>query len=141
VTDDALEMALRALRHRDRSTAEVDRHLEARGVGESERQRVLETLGRTGLVDDHRYAEARASSLADRGAGDVLIRHDLLRAGVVTDIVDEALATLASERERAELIVARRGGGARTARYLAGKGFTDDVVHAVVAEWPGETLG
>ena len=57
---DALDQALRALRHRDRSTAEVDRYLESRGVGEDERRTALETLTRTDLVDDRRYAERRA---------------------------------------------------------------------------------
>jgi regulatory protein len=138
---DALELALRALRHRDRSAAEVDRHLEARGVGEGERGTVLETLVRTGVVDDRRYAESRASSLAERGSGDMLIRDELRRAGVKRDVVEDALATLACERERAELVVARRGKGARTARYLAGKGFAEDIVHMVVAECHNEALG
>ena len=43
------------------------------------------------------------------------------------------MSALEGERERAERIVARRGPGAKTARYLAGKGFSDDVIHAVVA--------
>jgi regulatory protein len=141
VTDDALEVALRALRHRDRSVAEVERRLEARGLGEGERESVLETLVRTGVVDDRRYAESRAFSLAERGAGDELIRHELRGAGVEPDVVEEALATLAPERERAELVVARRGGGPKTARYLAGKGFAEDVVRAVVAKGDGEALG
>ena len=138
---DAVEQALRALRHRDRCVAEVDRHLEARGLEESDRQSAIATLVRTGVVDDRRYAESRASSLADRGAGDALIRHELLRAGVESDLVEVALEALAGERERAERIVARRGGGAKTARYLAGKGFAEEVVRAVVAHSQGEPLG
>jgi regulatory protein len=139
--DDAVEQALRDLRHRDRSAAEVDRRLEARGVGEVERRNALETLVRTGVVDDRRYAESRASSLADRGAGNTLIRQELLHAGVEADVVEDALVAIPPERERAGLIVARRGGGAKTARYLAGKGFAEDVVHAVVAQSHDEALG
>jgi SOS response regulatory protein OraA/RecX len=139
--DDALEHALRALRYRERSAAEVDRLLAARGVGDSERSEVLETLDRTALVDDRRFAESRASSLAGRGAGDALIRHELARAGVADDLVDEAIATLPPEIRRAERIVERRGGGAKTARYLVGKGFCEDVVHAAVADPRGEPLG
>jgi regulatory protein len=138
---DALELALRALRHRDRSTAEVERHLESRGVGEDERGGTLDTLVRTGVVDDRRFAESRASSLADRGAGDALIRHELRRSGVGAEDIEDAVATLESERARAERVVALRGGGPKTARYLAGKGFAEDVVHAVVADSLGETLG
>lgn len=141
MSDDALEQALRALRLRERSSAEIDRHLEARGLGESERREAIESLVRTGLVDDRRYAELRASSLADRGAGDALIRHELRRAGVDEDVLEDALAVLADEHERAEAIVARRGASARTARFLAGKGFAEDVVRAVVADSHAEPLG
>ena len=97
------------------------------------RVEALATLARTGLVDDRRFAETRAGRLADRGAGNAFIRHDLLRAGIDADLVEHALSELESERERAERIVARRGLGAKTARYLAGKGFSDEVVHAAVA--------
>jgi hypothetical protein len=51
------------------------------------------------------------------------------------------LGSLAGERERAQAIVERRGATAKTARYLAGKGFPDDVVHAVVAHARDEALG
>jgi SOS response regulatory protein OraA/RecX len=101
----------------------------------------LATLVRTGLVDDRRFAEARAAGLAHRGAGNAFIRHDLAMAGVDHDLIDHALTALESERERAERIVARRGGGAKTARYLAGKGFSEDVLHAVVAHAGGDALG
>ena len=141
MSDDALEHALRALRHRERSTAEISRRLEAQGVGEAARLQALERLVRTGLVDDRRYAELRASSLAERGAGNAFIRHELERVGISVDLVDDALATLADERERAEAIVARRGGGPKTARRLLGKGFAEDVVRAVVAESGDERLG
>jgi SOS response regulatory protein OraA/RecX len=138
---DALDQALRALRHRDRSTAEVDRYLESRGVGEDERRTALETLTRTDLVDDRRYAERRAQSLADRGAGNALIRHELACAGLDPVVVDDALGSLSSERERAEGIVARRGANPKTVRYLTGKGFSYDVVESLIAQSRRETLG
>ena len=43
--------------------------------------------------------------------------------------------------ERAQRIVGRRGASAKTARYLAGKGFSDDVVRDVVARERDEALG
>jgi SOS response regulatory protein OraA/RecX len=138
---DALDQALRALRHRDRSAAEVDRYLESRGVGDDDRKTALETLTRTDLVDDRRYAERRALTLADRGAGNALIRHELACAGLDPDIVDVALGSLSPERERAEAIVARRGASPKTARYLAGKGFSYDVVESFIAQPRRETLG
>jgi regulatory protein len=110
-------------------------------VPESDRVDALATLARTGLVDDRRYAETRAAALADRGAGNAFIRHDLTLAGVDDNLIEHAFATLEDERVRAERIVARRGTGAKTARYLAGKGFSEDVVHAAVARAGYDALG
>ena len=45
----------------------------------------LATLARTGLVDDRRFAEARARALAERGAGDALIGTISDSAGVERD--------------------------------------------------------
>ena len=70
-----------------------------------------------------------------------MIRHELVLAGVDEGVVEEALAALDRELVRAERIVARRGAHAKTARYLAGKGFSDDVVHAVVARVGDDGLG
>ena len=134
-------MALRALRHRDRTTDEIERLLESKGIGQNERQEVIETLVRTSLVDDARFAESRALALAERGAGNELIRHDLDRAGVDASTAAEAIAVLADETERASQIVARRGVSPKTARYLAGKGFSEDVIRNAVAWVQDEPLG
>jgi len=99
--DAALEQALRALRYRDRTACEIERFLESRGVGESERLEVVEKLVRTALVDDRRYAESRAIALAERGAGDERIRHELAFAGIDTEVADDVIGSLESEAERA----------------------------------------
>ena len=106
---DALELAYRALRVRDRSQRELDERLAARGVSEAAREEALATLRRTGLVDDRRFAERRASALAGRGAGNGLIRHELASAGVSEDLVEDALTALDPELERARSVVERRG--------------------------------
>jgi regulatory protein len=139
--DAAVEAALRLLRHRDRSAAHVDHELTARGFGVGEREEALATLQRTGLVDDTRFAEQRVASLAARGAGDALIRHDLEAAGVARGVVEDALAGLEHEHERARRIVERRGASPKTARYLAGKGFSNDAIHTVIARAGDEPLG
>lgn len=136
---DAVETALRALRARDRTAAELDARLRERGIDEDERRGALETLERAGYVDDERFAHGRAAALAARGSGDALIRDDLERRGVAAELVDEALSGLEPERERAACVVARRGGGAKTGRYLAARGFDAEVVREAVArDAPGE---
>jgi regulatory protein len=129
----AVDTALRALRHRDLSSCELEQRLRAKGFGESERAEALAMLERTGLLDETRFAEARARSLAARGAGDAAIRHALRVAGIPGELVEDALAALEPEPERARAIVERRGAGPKTARYLRGKGFADDVVAGVIA--------
>ncbi len=130
---DAVETALRALRHRDRSVAELDARLEERGVGEAERQEALETLARSGYLDDERFARSRAEQLAARAAGNALIRHDLQGRGIEPELVLAVLDELEPERERARRIVATRGRSAKTARYLAARGFGPDALDTVVA--------
>jgi len=130
---DAVETALRALRFRDRSAAELAARLEQRGVGEAERERALETLERIGYVDDERFAHMRAEQLADRGSGDALIRDDLERRGLAAGVVDSALGALEPERKRAVRIAERRGLSAKTARYLASRGFGEEALEALVA--------
>jgi regulatory protein len=137
----AVDTALRALRHRDLSARELEERLRAKGFDETDREDALATLERTGLLDDARFAETRARSLAARGAGDRAIRHALRLAGVAGDLVEEALQGLEPEAERAAAIVARRGSDPKTARYLRGKGFSEDAVAASVAAAGDEELG
>jgi regulatory protein len=139
--DDALESAFRALRHRDRSAAELRDWLARRKVPPAARAEAIETLTRTGLLDDARFAENRARVLAERGAGDALIRYELERAGVDGDVIEEALAGIEPEQTRAATIVRRRGAGAKTSRYLRSKGFSEDSVAGAVATEQDEALG
>jgi len=132
--EDALECALRALHHRDRSVWELDRRLRLKGFSEPEREQAIATLLRTGLLDDQRFAEARAMTLAGRGAGDALIRHALEVAGVSSELVDDALQAVPPEAERARLVVSRRGTGPGTTRYLTSKGFAEDVVDGLLRD-------
>jgi regulatory protein len=133
---DPIEVAVRALRSRDRTAAELAVRLERRGVGASERTEALETLERLGYLDDERVARDRANELARRGSGDALIRHDLEARGVASELVEAAIGELEPERERARRLVGERGPSAKTARYLASRGFGADALEVVVA--PGD---
>jgi SOS response regulatory protein OraA/RecX len=79
------------------------------------------------VLDDRRFALQRARALADRGKGNAAIRFDLERQGLEPVLVEEALAALDPERERAERIIARHGSGLKTARLLASRGFDHEV--------------
>jgi SOS response regulatory protein OraA/RecX len=138
---DAREVALRALRARDLSVAELERRLAERGVSQEDASDAISALARTGLLEDARVAERRAASLAERGGGDALIRHRLHMLGIGSELVEEAISSLEPEPERARRVVERRGAGPRTARYLVGKGFSEETVRALVATHTGDELG
>ena len=126
--------ALGALARRDHSVASLDARLARAGVREPERRDVVERAQLAGLVDDARFADARARLLAARGKGDALILDDLVRAGVEERDARAAVAVLEPEHDRAARIVAQRGVSIRTARFLAARGFTEETVGDVVAD-------
>jgi regulatory protein len=132
---DPMQVAVRALRHRDLSTAALDARLERAGVDAESRQDALDELARVGYVDDGRFAARRAHVLSDRGWGDAGIDADLRKQGLDADTREAALAELEPERNRARRIVDERGPGQRTAAYLTRRGFGFDAVEqAAVAE-------
>jgi hypothetical protein len=53
---------------------------------------------------------------------------------VEAQTVEAALAAVEPERERAAVLAARRGGGARAARWLAARGFGEEALETVIAE-------
>ena len=138
---EAVEQALAALRHRERSVEQLTRHLESRGVSEEERAETIATLTRTGLVDDRRFAESRAAVLVARGAGDTLVRHDLGSSGIDRETIEDVLGGLEDEAVRARRVVERRGASPKTERYLRGKGFSAETAYAAVAEDRADALG
>jgi regulatory protein len=131
---DPVELATRALRHRDRSAHEIAERLERAGVDEAARAEALDTLARLGYVDDARFAQTRAEALAGRGQGDAAIRFDLQRHGVDSETADAALAALEPELVRARAVVERRGATPRTARHLVAKGFSRETIDVALGD-------
>ncbi|MGB4592942.1 MAG: regulatory protein RecX, partial [Coriobacteriia bacterium] len=94
---------------------------------------IVGAFERTGLVDDHRFAESLVRSLLARGYGARRIERELARAGVeealIAEVLDQA-ATPDIERERALEMAERMVRSAPDVRKLAGrlarKGFGAD---------------
>lgn len=129
---DPIDVAARALRHRDRSRAQVSERLARAGVDSEQRADALELLERVGYVDDARFAANRATALAARGLGDEAIRHDLEASGVAAEALEAAFDALEPEVDRARSIAAASGRTARTAAQLARKGFSEDSIETAV---------
>jgi regulatory protein len=135
---EALRVARKALRHRDLSAQGLTERLSRRGISPAARNKALETLTRSGLVDDERFARLRAHALADRNLGNAAIRHDLDAQGIAPGLIEVACAELDPERERAERVVESRGLSARTLRYLTSRGFDSDVIAEFARDWAPE---
>jgi SOS response regulatory protein OraA/RecX len=125
---EALARATRAVAVRARSEHELNGRLARAGFAAAERSAAVGTLARAGYVDDARLAVDRAQALAGRGYGDAAIRHDLESRGIAGELVDLAVGGLPGEGERAAVLVARRGPGPATARFLARRGFGEDAI-------------
>ena len=129
---DPIEIAARALRHRDRSRAQIAARLERAGVDDERSAEALETLERVGYVDDARFTAARAATLAARGLGDAAIRDDLEANAIDAETVAEALASLTPEAERATAIAEAEGRTVKTAARLSRRGFSEESIEAAL---------
>ncbi len=133
--------ALSALSRADHTTATLRTKLAARGIAPAAREATLVTMGRSGLVDDARFARRRAAALADRGAGDAMIRDELERRGVASELITAAIEELEPEAERAARLITTHGHTPQTLRRLAAKGFGSDALEPLVADVYETELG
>lgn len=117
--------AASSLARRDLTEQELAERLSRAEVAPAVRNEAMGRLLRAGAIDDERVAKSRAETLAERGAGDALIRHDLTGRGIAVELVEAAVGALEPESARAERIVERRGASLETARHLARKGFSE----------------
>jgi regulatory protein len=129
---EAVEAGSRVLARRDHSEQAVRDALARKGIRRPERDEAVATLRRHGVLDDERLAHARAAALAERGLGDAAIAFRLRRDGIDPESCEPALAALEPERDRAVRLVAQRGATARTARWLAARGFAPEWIEAAI---------
>jgi regulatory protein len=138
-TPSPLDVAARLLARAPRTEAELEARLVARGYQRGTAARTVERCRELGYVGDERLAHDRARSLRARGAGSLKIEADLAGRGLPEALVLGAVeASLDDEPEttwaRRALERAGRTDGARAWRLLAGRGFPNDVIAAVVGD-------
>jgi regulatory protein len=107
----ALELAFRHLGKRDRTEAELRRHLAAKDVGEAEADAAIAEVVRMGYLDDARYARAFAEDRRNLdGWGAERIERRLLALGVDREHVAAAVGGRdgAEELEAALALLRRR---------------------------------
>jgi regulatory protein len=142
VPDEALELALRALGQRERSSAELARWLAGRGVASDEVERTVAQLEELGELDDARFAHRYAEDKRElAGWGAERIRGALLERGVPPEDIEAALAADGppQQAERAAALLVRRGETLATERdraralgYLTRKGYPYEIAHEAI---------
>ena len=137
-----LELALRALQRRERSTAELTRWLLERGVAEDDVETAVAHLEDIGELDDGRFARRYAEDKRElAGWGAERIRDALMERGVAAEHIEVALAAEAGadQVERAIRVLERRGrpvdseaDRARALGHLTRKGYTYEIAYEAV---------
>ena len=144
---EARSAALRLIKFRPRSEAELATRLGRKGFGDETVRAVLEDLRRTGLVGDARFARYAANQAAVKPVGRRLMLNRLRAKGIAPDLAEEAVQAATAGKDELEL--AREAAGRRApsleglpreaARrrlfgYLSRRGFSSDVVWKVIHE-------
>jgi regulatory protein len=139
---DPFEVALAALRRKERTTHELAEWLERRGFGHDDAEAALNRLAAAGELDDerfaHRYAEDKRVL---SGWGAERIRDALLAKGIDSATTDAALASdsHSDQVERARTLLVRRGRPLtdngerqRALEYLARRGYDYEIAYEAV---------
>ena len=134
--------AVRLLARREHSQVELRRKLRTRGHRPDAVERALTRLGEYGYQSDARFAESFVRSRVDRGQGRLKIVAGLRERGIEDDIASalvdlgepewRRLATAALRKRFGDAAPADRAEWVKRARFLAGRGFTSDVVSRVL---------
>ena len=141
-SSDAFEVALGALRNRERTSAELTAWLERRGYGAKEIEAAIGRLTEVGELDDERFARRYAEDKRElRGWGAERIREALLTRGVVPILAEAAIESDSHEAQvgRARDLLAGRGrplaknaDRARALGFLTRRGYEYEIAYEAV---------
>ena len=153
----AREGAIRVLSHRARSEKELQDRLRKKGFALETVRKVIDSLARTGLIDDLEFARAFAhDKLLRKPMGKSMLKQHLRQKGISKGIIEQVLSEMYekdSEDEYALKLARHRLDRFRSsfmklelmkqkkrlADYLARRGFDWETVSKVVERTLGET--
>jgi regulatory protein len=140
--DQWLQLAVRALARSDRTTAQIERLLEAKGASPSQVHAAVRRLTSLSYLDDKAFAARWAERrLARMPMGRARLQEELLATGCPEHIVQATLRAAyrkVSERDLALQVVAMAGRPTsvqtrgRLARLLNQRGFDEDTIETVM---------
>jgi regulatory protein len=138
VKSTALQAAVRLLEARTRSVEGLRSALRTRGYPEAELEAALARVQELGYLDDARHAALRAAQLLAQGKAQGEVQRRLGAEGVGEGV---ALAAVDEEARRAghtdeaaarALLTRRKLTGLKAARFLAGRGFDEELIARLV---------
>jgi regulatory protein len=137
-----LQLAVRALARSDRTTAQIERLLTAKGASPAQVRAAVRQLISLRYLDDAAFAGRWADRrLARMPMGRVRLQEELLATGCPEQIVQSTLRATyrkVSERDLAAQVVAIAGRTSsvqtpgRLARLLSQRGFDEDTIETVM---------
>ena len=99
--DEALASLMRLCARAERSSGDALRLMQNWGVAKEEQYRVLQRLQSERFIDDRRYAEAFVREKCNLSAwGRYKIQSALMRKGIASDIIAEALVALHDRQQK-----------------------------------------
>ncbi|MCX5720513.1 MAG: regulatory protein RecX [Nitrospirae bacterium] len=140
--DQWLQLAVRALARSDRTTAQIERLLAAKGASPSEIRAAITRLASLKYLDDAAFAARWVERrLARMPMGRARLQEELLATGCPEQIVQTAVRAAyrkVSEQDLAQQVVAMAGQSSlaqtlgRLARLLSQRGFDEDTIDTVM---------
>jgi regulatory protein len=129
---DCYSAALRILRHRFNSEAELRRKLRGKKFEKDDIDITIARLHREKWLDDERFAGAFVRTRSNKRVGALRIRRELQAAGVSEDAARQAIAeNVDAEREGEAL----RESCARRLRVLGRRGLPSEELHRKLASY------
>jgi regulatory protein len=147
-TRDAYELAVRALSHKERSTAELATWLARRDVAASDIETVIDRLTAIGELDDERFARLFAEDKMElSGWGSERVREALLARGIAPEHIEAAIAADSEDVQidRAGDLLVRRGrpidseaDKVSALGYLTRRGYPYEIAHEAIRSRRGD---
>ena len=143
--DEVIRLAVRFLAQRDRTVAQVERFLRARGVDPPHIEQAMCRLTDLRYLDDLAYAQRWVERrLATKPMGQERLKAELQAKGISDGLADGVLTEVL--RRNGEEVLARRALQAMShqgkrlasgymARFLYQRGFTDEVIDRMMTEF------
>lgn len=134
----ALEVVTKLLSGRDKTRAQLRAALERKGFGREDIDAAVSRAVELGYVDEARVAQRKAEALLRDGWCGEALGARLGALGLDAQTIDVAIAAAKAELAWSEagtaraLVERRHLEGVKAARFLASRGFSEDVVERLV---------